>query len=319
MKNNSWNYVPVILCILAIGAASIAWTGDKQNKFYQSLQDTIPAKKKSSSADKIHKKDFDKEIDELDKAMKEVHQIPDIDFEKMQADINTSMKKLDEEMAKHKIDMQQMQKELNESLSKINLDKMQSDLRNSVKELDKLDVDKMQKDLKESLSNLDNEKMKADIQLSLKQLDKLDLDKMKDDIKAAIENIKVNVNAEDLRKDVLESLDKIDMDKVKKEMKNAQEEMQKHKGDMKLDMDKMRKDLDKAKSELKGYQEMVYDMEKDGLLKTSSDYTIEFKNGDLIVNGSKLSSQQVSKYKKYFSKDGVTIRKEKGEMNINIQ
>jgi len=319
MKNSPWNYALAITCIAAIGLGSIAWTGNQQNKSYQSQQDTVPKKQKSAAPSKTFKKDFDKELDELDKAMKDVQHLPDIDFEKMQADINASMKKLDQEMGKHKIDMEKMQKDLNESLSKINTDKMEADLRNSLKEIDKIDVEKMQKSLKESLANLDNDMLKDNLDRSLKQLDKIDLDKMKDEIKAAMENVKRNVNADDIRKTVIESIDKIDFDKIRKDMDKVKDEMEKNKGNMKIDMDKMREDLQKVKVELKGYQEMVYEMEKDGLLKTSEDYTIEYKNGDVIVNGKKQPAEVVNKYKKYFSKDGITIRKEKGEMNINIQ
>jgi len=95
--------------------------------------------------------------------------------------------------------------------------------------------------------------------------------------------------------------------------------MEKNKDNMKLDFDKMRKDLEKTKVELKGYQEMVYKMEADGLLKTNSDYKIEYKDGQLFINGDKQSMEVTNKYKKYFPKDGISIRKQKGEMNINIQ
>jgi zona occludens toxin (predicted ATPase) len=112
---------------------------------------------------------------------------------------------------------------------------------------------------------------------------------------------------------------KIDIDKVKVNMEKVRDEMENNKDKMKLDLDKMRKDLEKTKAKLKGYQEMVYKMEADGILKTNSDYKIEYQDGELFINGKKQSAEVTSKYKKYFPKDGVTIRKEKGEMNINIQ
>ena len=78
-------------------------------------------------------------------------------------------------------------------------------------------------------------------------------------------------------------------------------------------------EIEKAKIEFKGYQEMVYEMEKDGLLNTKADYTIIYRDEELTINGKKQPAEVTNKFKKYFSKDGVTIRKEKGEMNINIQ
>ena len=60
MKNSPWNYALAITCIAAIGLSSIAWTGNQQNKSYQSQQDTVPKKQKSAAPSKTFKKDFDK-------------------------------------------------------------------------------------------------------------------------------------------------------------------------------------------------------------------------------------------------------------------
>jgi hypothetical protein len=109
------------------------------------------------------------------------------------------------------------------------------------------------------------------------------------------------------------------MDKIRGELDKVRDDLKKQKIDLKLDMGKVREDLEKTKKELKAYQAMVYEMEKDGLLKTSTDYIIEYKDGALFINRVKQPDKVTEKYKKYFPKDGITIRKEKGEMNINIQ
>ena len=320
MKNNHQKYWLAVAGIAVIGFSSLAWTGNHQTRPYQSTQDTVPNRQKSTKApSKEFKKDFDKELNELDKAMKDVKNMPDIDFGKMQADIDASMKKVAEEMGKHKIDMEKMQKELNESLGKIDMEKMNADIKASLKELEKIDMSKMQKDLKESLAKIDNDELQANLKASLKELDKVDREKMRKDIERSMENVKVQINSDEIRKQVEDALSKVDMEKIKVDMEKMKEEMQKNKGNMKLDMDQMRKDLDKTKKELEGYQEMVYIMEEDGLLKTSGDYKIEFKEGELFINGTKQPTQVTSRYKKYFSKDGITIKKEKGELNINIQ
>ena len=285
MKIKQPKFLLPLIIVAAAGFTSLAWTGNQSKRSVQTYRDTTPTRQKSSPVtDKEYKKDFDKELDELDRARKELQNLPDIDFKKIQSEIDASMKQVQEEMSKHKIDMEKMQKELKESLSRIDLEKMQ-----------------------------------ADIKASLKELDKVDMQKMKLEIEKAMEEIKTKINPDEIRKQVEESISKVDMEKVKKEMKKVKEEMEMNKDKMKIDLGKAREDVAKAKEELKSYQEMVYAMEKDGLLDTKNDYKIEYSGGDLYINGTKEPAEVTNKYKKYFRKDKVTIKKEKGEMNINIQ
>jgi hypothetical protein len=86
---------------------------------------------------------------------------------------------------------------------------------------------------------------------------------------------------------------------------------------MKETMEKARQEVDKAKEEVKGYQEMIYAMEKDGLLNTKEDYSIEFRKAELSINGQKQPTEIFNKYKKYFKKERLTIRKENGDMQID--
>ena len=111
-----------------------------------------------------------------------------------------------------------------------------------------------------------------------------------------------------------------EMEKVKKELEKTKEEWKNKKIDFREEMENAGKDIEKAKEELKGYQEMIYAMEADGLLNTKEDYRIEYKEGGLTVNGKKLSPEAAEKYKKYFketNKSKITIKKVDGEMHIN--
>jgi hypothetical protein len=58
-------------------------------------------------------------------------------------------------------------------------------------------------------------------------------------------------------------------------------------------------------------------MEKEGLLNTKDDYTIEYKDGDLFINDKKQSSDITDKYKKYFKQKKIAIKKVDGEMKID--
>ena len=310
MRNNVRNYVIALVGLTTLGLSSLAFTEHQSDKNFHSTGDTLPKPKAA-------KKDFDKEIQDIDKAMKELQNTPDIDFGKLQKDLDESMKKLNEQMSKHKVDMEKMQKDLKESMEKFDSEKLESELKASLNQLDKIDVQKLQDELKASLSNLDSEKMRAQIDASLKNLDKLDLEKMKKEIEQSMERIKTNIHPEEIEKKVRESMDKVDFNKIQSDMNRAKEEMEKNKGNMKVNLDNARKSLAKAKQEFQGYQEMVYKMEDDGLLSTKADYKIEYKDGKLSINGIAQPDNVTNKYKKYFRKNGVTIKKEKGELNIN--
>ena len=110
------------------------------------------------------------------------------------------------------------------------------------------------------------------------------------------------------------------MENARSEMERVKEDMKLEKLDMSKDLDKARNEIEKARIELKGYQEMIYAMEKQGLLNTKSDYKIEYSNGELRINGRKQTEATANKYRKYFksNKDKTTITKENGDINIDI-
>jgi len=289
MKNNMGNYAIAIMGIAAIGLSSLAWTGNQQSQSIQYVQDTVPTGKKSKEASKEYKKDLDKEIDELDRATHNLRNMPHIDFNRIQAEIEASMKEVNEQLAKHKMDKVKLQKEINETLAQVDIEKIQADLKASLKDLDQLDGNK------------------------------IDSEKLRNEIEKSLEEIKTRINPEEIRKSVEKAIDKVDMEKVKQEVEKATEEIKKNKVTVKLDMEMMRKEIENSRNEVKGFQEMIYEMEKEGLINTKNDYSIEYKQGEIYINGNKQSGQVNNKYRSFFKKDGVTIRKEKGEMNINIQ
>ncbi|WP_315820926.1 hypothetical protein [Paraflavitalea speifideaquila] len=108
------------------------------------------------------------------------------------------------------------------------------------------------------------------------------------------------------------------MEASNKAIKKAMKELDEEKLDLRKTMDEALEGIDKAKVEFKGYQEMIYSMEKEGLLSTKGDYTIKYKEGNLTINGEKQPQDVVDKYKKYFSHEKVTIRKEDGDMDIDF-
>ena len=108
-------------------------------------------------------------------------------------------------------------------------------------------------------------------------------------LKSPIAEAKVNLNSDELKKE-LEEVKKIDdINQIKKELENSKLEIEKNKVDMKEEMSKAKEEIKKAKEELKGYQQMLDEMEKEGLISTKEDYEVEFTGDELYINHQKQS------------------------------
>jgi hypothetical protein len=115
------------------------------------------------------------------------------------------------------------------------------------KATDEINAAKIDKELKESLASVDWEKMKKDME----EVKKIDMSKLDADLK------KLEIEMKGLGP------------KIEKEMENA------------------KASIEKAKVEMKEYKSFVDGLEKDGLINKKEGYTIQHKNGELIINGKK--------------------------------
>jgi stage III sporulation protein SpoIIIAA len=143
-------------------------------------------------------------------------------------------------------------------------------------------------------------------------MQKVDMQKAREDIENSLNKLR----SEDFKKQLEETMSKVDMEEIRREMEKAKEEMTRNKEHFKVDIQRAKEDILRAKEELKAYQEMLDEMENEGLINTREDYKIQFKNKELFINGKKQSEEATEKYKKYFRHD-TTIQKEDGDMNIN--
>jgi DNA repair exonuclease SbcCD ATPase subunit len=289
--------IPVLSVLLLF--TIIAWNNNQQVPQQKHIkEDTVP---KSKSGRLPGDKDLDKELRELEKARLEVEKLKDFDFEKFKKEMDESMKELD-------------------------VEKMKADIEKSI---DKDVMINIERELKKAMAEIDLNKVEIDKEMkkAMEEVKGLDLSDQMDRVKEEMEKAKFQLDKELKSKDwekEMKKIKEIDMKEMEKEMENARKEIERSKADldleklnMKDEMDNARKEIDKAKEELKGYQEMIYSMEKAGLLSTKGDYTIQYKDGELFINGKKQSAEVTEKYKKYFKKD-TTIKKEDGDFNIDI-
>jgi hypothetical protein len=141
-----------------------------------------------------------------------------------------------------------------------------------------IDADKIERDVKESMASIDWEKMKKDME----EVKKIDMTKLDADMK------KLEVEMKGLGP------------KIEKEMENA------------------KASIEKAKMEMKEYKGFVDGLEKDGLINKKQGYTIQHKNGALIINGKKQPADVYNKYGSFLKKhDKFTIKKSDDDFNID--
>lgn len=211
------------------------------------------------------------------------------------------------------------------------LDQLEKAKANLQKQLSK-DWKKAQEDMIKSLNGIDLEKAHLQAQEAMQ---KIDFEAIQRQVAEAIENSAEA--SKHVNKEVMEKM-KLQMEKAKKEFQLSQEKHDKHVKEQigrakkqieeakekirfdKLDIEKSLRKADegikKAEAELKAYQEMIYAMEADGLLDTKKDYTIRFNDGKLTINGNEQPESVTNKYRKYFKKDSVTLKKENGSFDF---
>ena len=308
VRSNFVNWgIPAIAVTLLIFL--VAWAGNPQSPQgnTSTQQDTIPTKKRIKSSREAGERDLDKELRQLDNAKEELETLSEKDWDKVRREIEESIKKIDTDKIKEEVE---------KSLKQVDLDKIQREIETS---LNKVDFKQIERDI---------EKAMKEVEITINETDiKKELYKARKEIGKAKLEIEEQLKNKEWQKEVQDELQKVNSKEIEKAMENARIEMERVKDDLnleKLDMskelDKARIEIDKAKIELKGYQEMIYTMEKQGLLNTKEDYEIEYSNGELRINGKKQTEAVASKYRKYFksNKDKTTITKEDGNINIDI-
>ena len=277
--------------VLIAAFGLISWAGSSGKGTYQIVQnDTIPSKEKPK-----YEKDFDKELRQLEEARRQLEKLKSKDWDKVQHDLETAMKNID--------------------IEKVRID--------AEKAVSTVDMEKIAKEIEASLKKIDFEKIERDVDAAMNNISKIDTEKVKEEMKKMRTEIEEQLKKQDWRKE-MEEIKNIDMNAIKaelgeakKEIAKVKEELKAEKIDMKATMEMANTEIEKAQQDLKGYQEMTDAMEKEGLLDTKKDYTIQYKDGELTINGRKQSSETAARYKRYFRKDPLTIKKENGNINID--
>jgi len=199
--------------------------------------------------------------------------------------------------------------ELNKAMREIDHEKIEREIREAMKGMD-VDMAKMKEDLAKAMKDIDMQKINAEVQKELagmqKELKEVDVEKIRKEVQASLASVDMEkVKAE------LGKVKEIDFSQMKKELEAIRPEIEKS-------LQAAKKDIEKARVEITAYKNLVNALEQDGLLKKGENYKVEYKNGELTVNGKKLSADQTKKYSEYLNgKDNFTIQQEDDDFSIH--
>ncbi|MGZ3924767.1 MAG: hypothetical protein ACXVBJ_13430 [Flavisolibacter sp.] len=283
MKRDFWlKQLPILLIISALVVTAAAWQV-APGKSTRTITDTVPDKNKVKSIDDA--------LEQLEKSQKEL--------ERTLQEKNWD-KEMKDALDKAHFDAEKMKLQIDEAVKQIDAKKIQDEVAKAMKEVD---LQKMKADLQENLDKVDMKDMKLQIENAMKQVDAA---KIQADINASLAKVDV------------EKI-KLELDKVKQiDMKGIEENLRKMKPEIEKSMQDARQSIEKAKKELTEYKTFIDGLDKDGLIDKGKSYTIQYKNGELIINGKKQSSEVVKKYNSYLKgKKDFTLKKDDDNFDIH--
>src|SRR6185369_9514514 len=141
---------------------------------------------------------------------------------------------------------------------------------------------------------VDMEKIRAEVNKVTNEIDAAKIEKELKESLASVDWEKMNKQMEEMKKIDMSKLD-ADMKKMEIEMKGLGPKIQK-------EMENAKASIEKAKAEMQEYKSFVDGLEKDGLINTKDNYTIQHRNGELIINDKKQPADVYNKYGSFLKK-----------------
>ncbi|ULQ56580.1 hypothetical protein KJS94_18160 [Flavihumibacter rivuli] len=302
MKKRAYLTLPFIA---GLALANISWTSEvihtsALNNWYDTpASDTVPGRQgeKKGTITWSGAATLDDHIRNIEQAGKDLDREMDKDWGKIEADIQRSLASIDDKELEQQI--QKAMEETEKAMASLQLDqkKMQEDLA------------KMQEEIQRAMEDLKKEGRSANWEK--------EMEKAVESARIAAKNA-ARINEDEIRKALSKA--KEDMAKNKANLsvhlESARKEISGNKLKIKESLQEAKKSLESAKKELEGYKTMIADMEKNGLIDTKKDYTIEYKSGNLSINGKEQPNTITEKYRKYFKHNATRLEKTEGKFEI---
>jgi len=284
MKKHSWlKKAALFATVLVLAGGIIAWQDLPDSGGKQSGTDTIPVTKKP--------KDIDQALEQLEQSMTQLEKtLADREWEEQ---FSRAMKQ---------VDMEKIKADVDAALREIDVTKIQAEVQLA---LNAANLESLKAQLEKGMSEFDSKKVKEEIERAMKEIDA-------EKIRAEVETSLAGINMEKIMADV-KRLQEVDFQKMQEELKRMGPEVEKS-------LESARASIDKAKEELLAHKAFLGRLEKDGLISQQENYTIEHKDGELIINGKKQPNDVLKRYQDFLDqhkefkiiKDdhGFTIRKD---------
>lgn len=203
-------------------------------------------------------------------------------------------------------DLDDVLDELDRAELKVNMEKVNAQLKEAMKQID---MAKIQMEMDKAMKDVDMEKIRAEVGKVTSEIDAAKIEKELKESLAAVDWEKMNKQLEEMKK--------IDMSKLDADMKKMEIEMKGLGPKIEKEMKNAKASIEKVKVEMKEYKSFVDGLEKDGLINKKEDYSIQHKNGELIINGKKQPADVYNKYRTFLKKhEKFTIKKSDDDFNI---
>ncbi len=215
--------------------------------------------------------------------------------------------------------------EMESALDRINIDKIDIDLQQSLSGLDRQMEQLEKQHLAEQFKfdNLEKQLKNAELQLQ-REFRNFNLDDKLEAARNAMVQARDNMSRID-RDDL-----KADMEQLRRQLKeqwksqsadiaaqgrNARRQLADQRVHLRKSLDDAAKSLDRAEKQMEGYKTMIAELTAAGLIKDADNYEIECRKGVLYIDGKEQSAAISKKYSKYFPEENTRIINRKGNWN----
>jgi hypothetical protein len=198
----------VLVVAIALVITLAAWKKDRHVQTLQTISDTLPKQ------DNKKVKDLDEVVQELDKIQVELERslnnIPSMEFdaEKMKAEIEKSMKDINQEKLELQVD---------QAMKQVDMEKVKAQMELAIKQIDR---EKIKLQMNEAMKDLDAQKLRLDVQEALAKVDMEKLKVQLEDLKK-VELPKIEVELKEIKPQIEKALDKAkqEIEKTKQDIK----------------------------------------------------------------------------------------------------
>lgn len=229
-------------------------------------------------------------------------------YQQAQFTNDTIPKKKDKDRERKVRDLDEAIAELENVDIKLHMEEAMKEVAIAMKQLD---ADKIKMEVDKAMKEVDFAQVKKEIEKAMKEVD---MNKIKAEIDASM----AKINWEEIQAEV-EKAKKVDYNEIKIQMEKAKEEMKNIQPKLEKELQNAQVEMEKAKATMKEYKTFVDGLDKDGLIDKKAGYSLEHKNGKLLINDKEASKEVYQQYRSFLDKHPkFNIEKDNDDFNIDM-